>query len=152
MASSTTERPMFESFEQAKEEATRCLTTLANVQQYVERNHKGKEIDLVETFQMVGTAEKDTCGRKALPHLHAKLNGIPVILSCACTRSGSSSGGGSRASKNQPEVIVVSSSTDLLIKMNRCESSVSIKAETFRAVKIALSYFPDFYELEKTRQ
>lgn len=100
------ETKTFGSVEEAKAQATKCLQTLANVQQYFERNQRDNELDLTNKFHLVDLPEKDTCGKKAEPHIHAFLNGIPVILTLG-------------GSKNQAEVIVVSSSTDLLIKSNK---------------------------------
>lgn len=94
----------------------KCLQTLADVQQYFERNQKD-EIDLTNKFALVDQPERDTCGKKAEPHIHALLNGIPVILTL----------GAISKKANHPDVIMVSSSTDLLIKSNK--SHVSNRTE-----------------------
>lgn len=101
----TMQRHIFDSVEQAQEQAMKCLESLANVQQYFETVHY-QEVDLTRLFEMIEVPEKDVCGKRGLPHIHARLNGIPVILARF-------------DSNRKPEVIVVSSSTDLLIKSNK---------------------------------
>lgn len=41
---------------------------------------RGGDVDLLNLFELVETQEKGGCHYKGSPHLHATLNGIPVIL------------------------------------------------------------------------
>lgn len=69
----------FGSVEEAQAQAKKCLETLANVQQYIEKC-KGGEIDLTNKLILTDTLEKNNCGKQSIPHMHALLNGVPVIL------------------------------------------------------------------------
>lgn len=82
---------------------------LADVQEYLEYNQE--ELDLTAVFELIQVPEKDTCDRRGIPHLHALLNNMPVILAY-------------NNGKAKREIIVVSSSTDLLIQSNK-SSNVS---------------------------
>lgn len=70
---------LFKSVQQAKEQAEKCLKTLANVQSYLEAT-RYEEIDLTHAFELIEVPEREICGQRGLPHLHALLNGIPVLL------------------------------------------------------------------------
>lgn len=70
---------LFDSPQQAHERAAKCLQTLSDVQAYLEAVCGGN-VDLLNLFELAELPETHDCGHRGLPHLHATLNGIPVIL------------------------------------------------------------------------
>lgn len=57
-----------------------CLVELAEVRKYLKNVDNGEEVDMINQIRLTGYPKKECCSRQDIPHLHAKLNGIPIVV------------------------------------------------------------------------
>lgn len=63
----------------AKKKILDCLGELSNIHTFLNSEER-VEIDLENQLQLVGDIKNRDCCNRNFPHLHATLNGIPIIL------------------------------------------------------------------------
>lgn len=67
--------------EDAKTCFLECLNELAHLQEFLKGKHYGAELDLANQVVLTKLSPDESCCKeRGTQHLHAKLNGIPVVL------------------------------------------------------------------------
>lgn len=73
-------KPKVRDVETAKQNLLECLTELAEIRQFFTENVDEK-VDITSQIILTkSSTDESCCERKNIPHLHALLNGVPVVL------------------------------------------------------------------------
>lgn len=66
--------------DEAKQKIMECLNELSNIRVFLNTTSP-TELDMENQLQLIGSlANKRDCCDKTFPHIHATLNGIPIVL------------------------------------------------------------------------